>query len=121
MAISHTSKIRQKRATTRRVRTRTNTTTEQRKLSSARASARRLLWTKDVAKERARQDEEVQIIAKTHGMSLVVAKARIQQLSCQKGRRAVSAYNAWIHCKSIEVNEGTYFLHANELLRKLNF
>ncbi len=106
MAISHTTKIHQKRVTTRRNRSRTNISTEQRKEASNRAKSCCNLLLNNVGEEHRRQDKAVESIAKAHSISCGVAKSLVQQMSAQKVQCAINSYNVWIHCKSIEVNEG---------------
>ncbi|HEV7736994.1 MAG TPA: hypothetical protein VGO47_06425 [Chlamydiales bacterium] len=69
------------------------------------AERKKKLWD-DIRLEWVRQDAVCKELADKHGVKIEHVKKYIQRLPKYGQQRAVSAYNAFIHVKSLEVNEG---------------
>lgn len=85
----------------------TDLTPEQRKANSKKAQDTiKAVWS-SIREEWRRQDIAVAEIAAAHNKSVAWVKARVQHLPNFRARRnKVSPYNALLHVRALEINEG---------------
>ncbi|HEV7736616.1 MAG TPA: hypothetical protein VGO47_04490 [Chlamydiales bacterium] len=69
------------------------------------ATRKKKLW-EDIRAEWSRQEAISKELADKHGFKVDYVKKHLQRLPKFGQQRAVNAYNAFIHVKSLEINEG---------------
>lgn len=97
---------------TRKKRTLPRTTPEQRASAAKKAAEKRKLIEDLCMSEWGRQDEAARTISLEANCSLKKVTDRLQRRSKFISRRAVSAHNAWIHVKSLVINDGIVFMYS---------
>lgn len=105
MSNSLTQKGAARLAKTRRQCRRKRTTTNSEARAKAAATKRQLNVL--LAAEKARQEEAAIQMAKVTNMSVGAMRQRVSGVALLRARRKVNAYNAFTHCQSLTINDGS--------------
>lgn len=103
---SYADKAAQRLAKARRHRTRALLSPAHRTAISKKAFDTKRTISEGVALERKRQEAFVAEFAKKHHVPVDALRQRVQSASRFKTKRKVNKFNAWVHCRSLDVNEG---------------
>lgn len=80
-----------------------------RSLSAKQAAATKFAITSAIALERKHQGTKVVELAKQFKLSASSMRERIMGASMFRKQRKVNKFNAWVHCRSLDVNESVLY------------
>lgn len=112
MARTYADKSAARLAKKRRHRSRSSLDVQTRSAIAKKAADTKAAIATALAAERVRQEAFVLELAKKHHIAVSAMRQRLLGASSFKTQRRVNKFNAWIHCRSLDINESEFTLQA---------